>query len=116
MDDEDVAAVEKLGIADEIYAGYSADLMFSALDGAEMIIKVYSYNSESNISKSYITEGRLPEKAGEIFIDEKMFANAVTEMGGEMSFHTGDDRDFEDILNQSGYTVVGKGLLHYNTY
>lgn len=111
MDDEDVAAAEALGITDEIYAGYSADLMFSALDGAEMIIKVYSYNPESNISKPYITEGRLPEKAGEIFIDEKLFSSAVSEMGGTMSFHTGDDREFEDMLNASGYTVVGKGLL-----
>ena len=111
MDDEDVAAAEALGITDEIYAGYSADLMFSGLDGAEMIIKVYSYNPESNISKPYITEGRLPEKAGEIFIDEKLFSNAVSEMGGTMSFHTGDDRELEDMLNASGYTVVGKGLL-----
>lgn len=111
MDDEDVAAAEALGITDEIYAGYSADLMFSGLDGAEMIIKVYSYNPESNISKPYITEGRLPEKAGEIFIDEKMFSNAVSEMGGTMSFHTGDDRELEDMLGASGYTVVGKGLL-----
>ena len=111
MDDEDVAAVEKLGISDEIYAGYSADLMFSGLDGAEMIIKVYSYNPDSNISKPYITEGRLPEKVGEIFIDEKLFSNAVAEMGGTMSFHTGDDRELEDMLNASGYTVVGKGLL-----
>ena len=108
MDDEDVAAAEALGITDEIYAGYSADLMFSALDGAEKIIKVYSYNPESNISKPYITEGRLPEKAGEIFIDEKLFSSAVSEMGGTMSFHTGDDRALEDMLNASGYTVVGK--------
>lgn len=111
MDDVDVAAAESLEIADEIYAGYSADLMFSALDGAEKIIKVYSYNPESNISKPYITEGRLPEKAGEIFIDEKLFSSAVAEMGGTMSFHTGDDRELEDMLNASGYTVVGKGLL-----
>ena len=111
MDDEDVAAAEKLGIADEIYAGYSADLMFSAIDGAEMIVKVYSYNPDSGISKPYITEGRLPEKAGEIFIDEKLFGSAVAEMGGTMSFHTGDDRELEDMLNASGYTVVGKGLL-----
>lgn len=111
MDDEDVAAAEALGITDEIYAGYSADLMFSGLDGAEMIIKVYSYNPESNISKPYITEGRLPEKAGEIFIDEKLFSNAVSEMGETMSFHTGDDRELEDMLSASGYTVVGKGLL-----
>ncbi len=111
MDDEDILAAEKLGIADEIYAGYSADLMFSALDGAEKIIKVYSYNPESNISKPYITEGRLPEKEGEIFIDEKLFGSAVSEMGGTMSFHTGDDRELEDMLNESGYTVVGKGLL-----
>ncbi len=111
MDDEDVAAAEKLGITDEIYAGYSADLMLSALDGAEKIIKVYSYNPDSGISKPYITEGRLPEKAGEIFIDEKLFSSAVSEMGGTMSFHTGDDRALEDMLNASGYTVVGKGLL-----
>ncbi len=111
MDDEDVAAAEKLGIADEIYAGYSADLMFSALDGAENIIKVYSYSPKSNISKPYITEGRLPEKAGEIFIDEKLFSSAASEIGETMLLHTGDDRELEDMLNASGYTVVGKGLM-----
>ncbi len=111
LDDEDRAAAESLGISDEIRMGYSADLMTSANDGGERIIKVYSYNGESGINKPYVTEGRLPEKAGEIFLDENILGSVTGGIGGEMSFHTGDDRDMADILEDKGYTVVGKGLL-----
>ncbi len=112
FDDEDVSAVKDTVSADSLYAGYTADLFMSADgDDGEKIVKVYSYSPDSGINLPYVTEGRLPEKADEIFADNRFFSTANVEIGDKISLRTGDDREMEDILGRTEYTVVGKGLL-----
>ncbi len=112
LDDTDVSAVKDAVSADGLYAGYSADLFMKYENGdTERIVKVYSYDPDSSVNLPYVTEGRLPEKADEVFADERFFSAATPEIGDKISLKTGDDRDMEDILGRTEYTVVGKGLL-----
>ncbi|MDE6600236.1 MAG: hypothetical protein K2K34_09185, partial [Oscillospiraceae bacterium] len=110
FDDEDVSAVSGAVDADELYAGYSADLMMSGAGEGDCVVKVYSYNPESGINLPYVKEGRLPESAGEIFADDRFFSAQAPEIGDVISLRTGDDREMEDILGRTEYTVVGKGI------
>ncbi len=112
LDDTDVTAVREAFSADGLYAGYSADL-FMSVDGgdSEKIVKVYSYTPDSEVNLPYVTEGRLPEKADEVFADERFFSAVTPEIGDKILLKTGDDREMEDILGSTEYTVVGKGLL-----
>lgn len=110
FDDEDVSAVSGTVEADELYAGYSADLMMSGAGEGDCVVKVYSYNPESGINLPYVKEGRLPESAGEIFADDRFFSAQAPEIGDVISLRTGDDREMEDILGRTEYTVVGKGI------
>ena len=110
FDDEDVSAAAGAVDADGLYAGYSADLMMTGAADSDCIVKVYSYDPESGINRPYVKEGRLPEKAGEIFADDRFFNAKTPEIGDVISLRTGDDRNMEDILNVTEYTVVGKGL------
>ncbi|MGN0675917.1 MAG: FtsX-like permease family protein [Oscillospiraceae bacterium] len=107
LDDEDVSAAEALGISDEIYTGYSADIMLSGKDENEKIVKLYSYDPDSGINKPYVTNGRLPEKSGEIFVDERLSDNI--NVGDTVKIETGDGEELSDIVGRSEYTVVGKG-------
>ena len=110
FDGEDVSAVTNLGISDGIYAGYSADLVTNDISGNEKIVKVLSFNAESGINMPYITEGRFPEKSGEILVDENFLNDSGLKVGDKLTLKTGDDRELEDYINVSEFTVVGKGL------
>lgn len=110
FDDEDVSAVSGAVDADELYAGYSADLMMTGATDGEYVVKVYSYDPESGINMPYVTEGRLPENAGEVFADERFFTAKTPQIGDVITLRTGDDREMGDILSRTEYTVVGKGL------
>lgn len=110
FDDEDVSAINGAVEADWLYAGYSSDLMMSGVGDNDSIVKVYSYDPKSTINIPYITEGRLPEAAGEVFADERFFSASSPEIGDVISLRTGDDREMGDILGRTEYTVVGKGI------
>lgn len=110
FDDEDVSAAEALEISDEIYSGYTADLITKNNYGADKIIKIYSYAPESGINVPYIKNGRLPEKTGEVFVDERICENDAIKIGDKITFRTGDDREISDMLDITEYTVTGIGL------
>lgn len=110
FDDEDVSAVSEAVSAEEVYAGYSVDLMMTGAADSEYVVKVYSYDPESGINMPYVTEGRLPENAGEVFADERFFTAKTPQIGDVVTLRTGDDREMGDILGRTEYIVVGKGL------
>ena len=108
LDDEDLAAVEDCNISDELYAGYSVDLV---VDGGELnqkILKVYSYDPDSGINIPYLVEGRLPEAPNEIIADERFFSASTPNIGDKIVLATGDDREISDYLSNTEFTVVGK--------
>ncbi|MBD5140201.1 MAG: FtsX-like permease family protein [Ruminococcus sp.] len=111
FDDEDVTAVSDTGIADEIYAGYSADLIIEGGDNNGKIVKTYSYNKDSGINLPYLTEGRLPEKADEIVVDEKFYSAVTPNIGDKITLTADGDNDISDYLSRAEFTVVGKARL-----
>ncbi len=108
FDEEDIAAVSGTVDTDEIYAGYSADLVADGGDLDGKILKVYSYDPDSGINIPYLTEGRLPEKPDEIIVDERFFSADTPDIGDKIIVKTGDDREISDYLSETEFTVVGK--------
>lgn len=108
FDGEDLSSVEKLGTADELYAGYSADLVISGGDLNGKIVKAYSYDPESGINLPYLIEGRLPEKPDEVVADYQFFSAPTPEIGDKITLATGDGSDISDCLSRTEFTVVGK--------
>ena len=111
FDDEDVTAVSDTGIAEEIYAGYSADLIIDGGDNNGKIVKAYSYSKDSGINLPYLTEGRLPEKADEIVVDEKFYSAVTPNIGDKITLTADGDNDISDYLSRAEFTVVGKARL-----
>ncbi|MDE6594441.1 MAG: ABC transporter permease, partial [Oscillospiraceae bacterium] len=111
FDDEDVKTVSDTGIAEEIYAGYSADLIIEGGDNNGKIVKTYSYNKDSGINLPYLTEGRLPEKAEEIVIDERFYSAVTPNIGDKITLTADGDNDIADYLSRTEFTVVGKARL-----
>lgn len=111
FDDEDVKAVSDTGIGAEIYAGYSADLVISGGEDNGKIVKTYSYSKDSGINKPYLTEGRLPENADEIVVDDRFYLAHEPQIGDKITLTANGDSDVADYLSRTEYTVVGKGRL-----
>lgn len=108
FDGDDISSVEKLDIADELYAGYSADLVVSNGDLNGKIVKAYSYDPESGINLPYLIEGRLPERPDEIVADYQFFSSPTPQIGDRITLTTGDGSDISDYLSRTEFTVVGK--------
>ncbi|MCH5192674.1 MAG: FtsX-like permease family protein [Oscillospiraceae bacterium] len=108
LDDEDLAAVENCNISDELYAGYSFDLMVKGGELNQKIVKVYSYDPDSKINIPYLVEGRLPQAADEIIADERFFSAETPDIGDKIVLETGDDREMSDYLSNTEFTIVGK--------
>lgn len=111
FDDEDVKTVSDTGISEEIYAGYSADLIIDGGDNNGKIVKTYSYSKDSGINLPYLTEGRLPEKADEIVADERFYSAKTPQIGDKITLTANSDKDVADYLSRTEYTVVGKARL-----
>ncbi len=111
FDDEDVTAVSDACDAEEIYAGYSADLIISGGDNNGKIVKTYSYSADSGINMPYIMEGRLPEKADEIVVDDRFYTAKTPQIGEKILLAANGENDIGDYLSRAEYTIVGKARL-----
>ncbi|HHZ06673.1 MAG TPA: FtsX-like permease family protein [Clostridiales bacterium] len=106
FDDEDIKAIQNMPDIQTVNAGYVADVMVGADSGAK-VYRIHSMAQDnSTINRLVVTDGRLPEKTGEIVIDDR-----------DKDFSVGDtikvnekagDADASTMLGTLEYTVVGK--------
>lgn len=94
------------GRFDRAYAGYSADLFVDGNHG-QAAVKVMSYSEDYPLNKLYLTEGRLPEKAGECVADADSGRKISFSVGDKIVFAADSGDEISDYLNQTEYTVVG---------
>lgn len=110
--DEDVKAVEALDGVESVMPSYFIDVLTSAEDGGDVVRiiavpKAYGDNEELNTL--HLTEGRTPQKSGEIITEGIAFANARRKIGAKVTLNpvAGDNR-LGDILKTTEFTIVGK--------
>ena len=111
FDDDDVSAIKKTkGIA-QAQAGYFTDAVMS--DGnKKSVVRLHSLSEDDRINMPLLNEGRLPQKSGEIVVEDAAYASAI-EIGEKIKFDktvksrtSGKDEDIP--LECTEYTVVGK--------
>lgn len=104
FDDDDVEEVNKIDGVTGTYAGYFSDVIVNHDDTGE-VIRLYSFND--SVNKLTLTEGRLPEKSGEIVIDKKQLKKGYA-IGDKISIKpTIGKTDTFTVLNTLQYTIVG---------
>ncbi|MEK5234824.1 ABC transporter permease [Paenibacillus sp. FSL L8-0470] len=87
----------------EIQPGYSADVF--AGDNA-LILKVFSYNTDTTLNQYRMIEGHLPEHSGEIVLDDVLAGEYA--LGDKVTFSgNGKDTELSDDFGTLDYTVVG---------
>lgn len=87
----------------EIQPGYSADVFAG---NNALILKVFSYNTDTTLNQYRMIEGHLPEHSGEIVLDDVLAGEYA--LGDKVTFSgNGKDTELSDNFGTLDYTVVG---------
>jgi len=101
LDESDEELLKGAEGVKDVQFGYSADVI---LKDSNLVTKVYSKSEAKDVLNDYqIEKGRLPEKSGEIAVDQKL----SYQIGDQISFVQNDGTEFTDTFSKTSFTVVG---------
>ncbi|MCL6459186.1 MAG: ABC transporter permease, partial [Gorillibacterium sp.] len=102
---ENIAALQNAPDVLEVQPGYTADTF---LTESGLIAKVFSYNKAYQLNQYQIAAGRLPERSGEIAIDDNRNMSKAYQVGDTITFSNTDAAvDLADSFKTISYKVVG---------
>ncbi|WP_456289479.1 FtsX-like permease family protein [Paenibacillus sp. AK002] len=105
LEPSDIEKLKRVAGVDEVQPGYGADVF---LGDSGRIAKVLSYDPGNNLNQYVLTEGRMPEAAGEIVIDAGERGNEF-KIGDQVTFTNPDqEADLGETFDHLTYTVVGR--------
>lgn len=110
--ESDINNVKETPGVDRVQEGYSKDLFLTSSEGNTKTIKLFSYDKNdyrdnTGINIPVIVEGRLPEKTGEIALDNGKVIHSDIKIGSQVRLSLPNDEDPDDFLKTYTYTVVG---------
>ena len=103
LTDSDVKALEDVGGVELAEGAWSTDVLCGEAE-AQKVLHVESVNQDMN--RLTVTDGRLPEKSGECFLDTAFAQSQGYQVGDEITFREDSD---EPLLKKETYTVAGLG-------
>ncbi|MGI6010995.1 MAG: FtsX-like permease family protein [Ruminococcus sp.] len=106
LTEEDVDAIEQVDGVKSVVPSYSADLLCNDRE-SQYVVKFMSLTE--GINDIAVTEGRLPEKSGEILLDTQMKEQFGYQIGDTVAVSADGEEDILETLEKSQYTVVGFG-------
>lgn len=104
LTDDDTAAIAAIKGIETVEPGYMTDALCSV--GTEQKVLHLESVSET-LNQLTASEGRLPEKAGEIFVDIEFLDNSGYQIGDEITFFTEEEEELP--LKKKAFTIVGAG-------
>lgn len=110
LTEEDVEAIRQIPGITAAEGEYSLDALWKN-DDNELALHVSSL--PENLNHVEVTEGRLPEKSGECFLDQQLLVTEDIAVGDQITLVSGTDGDLSDSLKLDTYTVVGIGNSPY---
>ena len=103
LTEDDVSAVQNLDGVDTAEGAYSTDVICGEND-TQKVLHIESLNQ--NVNQLTVTEGRLPEKSGECFLDSTFASGQGYEIGDSIQMRQDGD---SKLLKTENYTIVGIG-------
>lgn len=110
LTEDDRKAIEDVRGVDAAEGIYSSD-MLTRVEGTEKVLNVISVPED--IGRMYVTEGRLPLKPGECFLDERFAGDNDFRLGDTLTLYSGAEEDILESLATDVYTIVGIGKNPY---
>lgn len=106
LTDDDVEALRGIEGVSDVVPGYSVD----ALCNVGEIQQVFKIISDlGSMNQITVSEGRMPEKAGECLLDAGSLSDSGYQIGDKIVFHLDDDQELSDMLSCDTFEIVGIG-------
>ena len=102
MTEDDIEAVRAVDGVESVEGAYCTDVICG--EERQKVLHIESVNQ--NVNQLTVTEGRLPQKSGECFLDSAFASGQGYEIGSTIKMRQ--DKDSR-LLNTETYTVVGLG-------
>lgn len=106
LTEDDIRAIQAVDGIEQVEGSYSKDVL-CPVENAEKVVHMISM--EKSFNKVQVSEGRLPEKAGECLIDEDFLGYGDYKIGDKITFRSGNDEDLKESLVTDTFTIVGFG-------
>ena len=103
LTEQDVEALKNTEGVETAEGSYSTDVL-SGKEDSQKVLHVESMTRETN--QLTVTEGRLPEKSGECFLDSAFAESQGYQVGSRINLEEPED---QDALKTETYTVTGIG-------
>ncbi|MBC2118437.1 ABC transporter permease [Listeria marthii] len=104
IDQTDKQALEKVDGVKRVELGYTADTL---MQDKNIVTKLYSMKADNQLNKYKVVTGRLPEKSGEIALDNNKLIHENVQLGDRVTFVKNDGNKLTGTLKESTYKVVG---------
>ncbi|MBC2000505.1 ABC transporter permease [Listeria marthii] len=100
----DKQALEKVDGVKRVELGYTADTL---MQDKNIVTKLYSMKADNQLNKYKVVTGRLPEKSGEIALDNNKLIHENVQLGDRVTFVKNDGNKLTGTLKESTFKVVG---------
>ncbi|MBC1483606.1 FtsX-like permease family protein [Listeria sp. FSL L7-1509] len=104
IDKSDKEALESISGVEEVELGYTADTL---MKDKNIVTKLYSLSEKANLNKYKVISGHLPEKSGEIALDNNKAIHQNVKLGDKVTFVDSSGDELTNTLAKSTYKVVG---------
>lgn len=110
LTEEDVTAISEVKGVEEAEPAYSTHVVCDN-GGSEIVLEVMSLTERMN--RLTVTEGRLPCKKNEAFVDNDFIGSTGFKLGDTFRISSGTGQALSETLSQEEYTIVGIGDSPY---
>lgn len=107
LSEDDLDAIRQIEGVSDAYGLYSVDA-FVETEEESLVATIQSLTGD--VSRYYLSEGRLPETDSECLLDEAFLMYGDYEIGDTITLRGGGGEDLSDTLVREEYTIVGFGL------
>ncbi|MBF2635686.1 ABC transporter permease [Listeria welshimeri] len=104
LDKSDKDSLENISGVSEVELGYTADTL---MKDKNIVTKLFSTSKSDHLNKYKVISGHLPEKSGEIALDNNQLIHKNVKLGDEVTFVKSDGNKLTNTLKKSTYKVVG---------
>ena len=110
LTDDDVNAIASVDGVKEVEPAYSTHVVCDA-QGNELVLEVLS--ATKRINKITVKEGRMPETASEVLVDDFFITSTGYKLGDKIKVDSGTQEKISDLLSINEFTIVGVGSTSY---
>ncbi|GAA4066610.1 ABC transporter permease [Amphibacillus indicireducens] len=105
IENAEIELLSEYGHAEFVEAGFSQDVLVGK---SRHVMKLISYHPDKQLNQYLIESGRLPERSGEIALDERDMIQNQYEIGDQVTLYPDrDETDLSEQFERIDFEIVG---------